>query len=546
MVSFVLKFNPNDILQWKSFFGGSAGQECLTAGCTVTQSANSSGVYIAGHTNSPSLPTYAQNGAHSYEPSPAFVAKFDLGSGQRTWASYFEADRISGIASSASGRVYITGRSTSYFVDEDYLDVPPPSGSSAYWAGPTAPLSVSTGFVAMLNLQDKLNWFTFFTNNSQQDDFNNWIGLGWFTSDIAVHGDRVIVQGNTNCPTIPNAGCPSGAYCEPLAQEWESNAVIYEFDLDGVPVWRTYFGETGSVSLFGHLVGTTVAIDPVTNDVVIAGSVEGPGTVPIVPGPGWYSDVQSPTESAFVARFSGTTRDLIWSSYIPVATVGFDNTIRSVAFDSDGALYIGGYVSDLEVPLNEYGGYYHQSDVKPNEGVTEDAFLICIDPDYQLRFATYFGGEAASNSHEVIYHIAQRTTNNNIYVVGGTSKGEHVSSYFPLDNGGGVPSYWSDWAGGLQEGFISSFCPEAMTSMPALLLPAGKPLLRYEDAAHISLIGLPNGSHPFALLDMSGRLVQLNQTSSAAGRSTSIDIGFLSSGVYLVRCAGELFRFSKP
>ncbi len=549
-VAFVLKFKPDEQLEYKSFFGGEDPKYCRVTGCTLTQSSGSNGVYIAGRTNSSQLPVSAPNGQHMMDIGllkTTFIAKFNLTSGELTWASYFEAYHIGGIASSTDGRVYLTGRShfASWPVNEAYLDVPPPTAESEYWPSSTGEGNVPSGFVAMLNQEDKLNWFTFVTNNATVISPGVFLAYAWPNSEIAVRGDRVVMLAECSCPTLPSGACPPGAYCDPAY--YDGDIKLYEFNLNGELVWDTYIHSVDPIwSLYADGdPGSLVAIDPVTGDVVITSKILGyGGGFEIVPGTGWYSNSATPAANIlFAMRFSGLTRDLIWSSFLPMNIN--PGEVRCVAFDDEGALYIAGQCKGLGVPLNQYGGYYHQPTINPNEGVEQDAFLICIGPDFSLRFATYIGGEAAANAGDQIYDILQRNTNGHIYVAGYTGKGTDQTTYFPLDDGGGIPDFWDEWAGATTDAMIASFCPEAPTMLPSSTPDRSGPHLLWPDDNHIALTGLGDGLHPVSIYDASGRLVHSALTSFSHGRSSSLGISELHFGAYLVVCQGVTYRFIK-
>lgn len=148
-------------------------------------------------------------------------------------------------------------------------------------------------------------------------------------------------------------------------------------------------------------------------------------------------------------------------------------SLEVVHFDKTGALYLGGTsYRQVGFQLAQFGSYYHQPAISSNlDGyvpvacVAEpiiDCLLLCFDPQYQLRFATYIGGPAFWQRSERLHDVLLRNVNDNLYLVGNTTKFQNLTSYFPLDDGGGIPSFWPDWAGGESDAFISTFCTEEM------------------------------------------------------------------------------------
>lgn len=557
IVSYILRFSPTENLQWKTFFGGT-GDQTKTAGCAITQTSFEEGVYLAGSTNTGDLPVLQANEYWYPGVAPSFIAKFGLISGLRTWATYFPVTRITAIAATPNNRIFISGSTNSQpaFTSFADLDDPPLSADCEFWPQLTQVgfQNTSTGFIGMFNIQDRLNWFTYITMPVSLCPVDG----GSFVNELAVGTSSVFMVQTSGFNGVPAAPCPPGAYCEPLTGSVD--ALIYEFDFDGVPLWRTFFGESGKVQrplpvlAERHL----IAVDPVTQDIVIAGIVEDyqefffcdfdpfdylPGTVPMENGPGWFSTAQPFTRSAFVARFSGIDRHLVWSSYIPGTETDIPD-IRAVKFDDAGSLYLAGATTGLGIPLNTYGGVYHAEAMESNEGVDQDAFLICIGPDYALRYATYFGGGAAAAYGEYICDVFQRSTNGEIYCIGSTSKGVDYTTYFPLDEGNGIPDFWPDWAGGDFEGFITSFCSETVTSVPGSTTAA--PPVTQAIVIHTSqlfLDGLPDGRHAFVVRDALGHMVHQGTAMASSAARTAIDVGDLPPGAYVLECDALTTRF---
>ncbi len=132
-------------------------------------------------------------------------------------------------------------------------------------------------------------------------------------------------------------------------------------------------------------------------------------------------------------------------------------------------------------------------------------------------------------------------------MVGNTTKYMDITSYFPLDDGGGIPSFWPDWAGGESDAFISSFCmEETPVSIPSPVAAGSNAYWVYEDTDHITVAGLANGPQTLRVHDAIGRLVLEQRTTVTGQRTPPIVISGLASGTYLLKTASGTLRFLKP
>ncbi len=103
--AFLVKFDPNGVRQWGTYYGGSSVEEGTS--CAIDPSGN---VYIAGHTGSTT--GIATAGAHQTVFGggglDGFLVCFNS-SGVRQSGTYYGEGFVSGCASDASGNVYMAG-----------------------------------------------------------------------------------------------------------------------------------------------------------------------------------------------------------------------------------------------------------------------------------------------------------------------------------------------------------------------------------------------------------------------------------------------------
>lgn len=139
------------------------------------------------------------------------------------------------------------------------------------------------------------------------------------------------------------------------------------------------------------------------------------------------------------------------------------------------------------------------------------------------------------------HHMGDR----NIYLGGITSRANNAASYFPLDDGGGVPYFEDEWHGGLHEGFLAAICAEALNEVG---LDETRSRERTVLSAHwseagLTLFGLPRGSHQIHVVDATGRLV-FSQTTVSNGFSLITELPALADGAYVLNTASFAARFA--
>ncbi|MFN3874394.1 MAG: hypothetical protein ACK4L7_00590 [Flavobacteriales bacterium] len=510
---FLVKMNDIDQMSWWIYLGGE-GIDFTIPTAVVTKSANGllARVYLAGHTNSFSLNTFNNPdlpNEYFQGTSPGFVWKGFLAYfendalGFRKWTTYFGAAEtfINGMAKDADERLFITGRVSGDLPSEQ--DVPPPGAEDYGYSGG------QDAYIALFNSGDRLNWRTHYGGSG--DDR---------AAEVVVGPNKVVIAGDTDSPDMITVHGGSNALNEPFSGEIR-DAFVAEFGLDGVQHWGTCFAADQSPSFSSiDLFGKGLALDPITQDIVIGGTVFFDG-LPIVPGPGWYDD--TPTLgviNGFLARFSGADRSLAWSTYV----AGTDmNDIRTLYFDDLGNLYVAGRTRDLSFPLRDLSGMFFSNSIQTDifQGLVpeeSDLFIMSFTPDHWLAWATYFGGEAGT-THEGLFTLLRR--NGDIYAAGYTTKsiihwvGPYFESYFPLHDPQVPGVHFEEYYGDVPDfqgnptadAFITRFCASPLTNIPERE-PSAQPMLHaWQQGSHIAVAGLPTGTHRVLVTDAAGRVV---------------------------------------
>jgi len=311
--------------------------------------------------------------------SDAFVAKLSP-DGDLVYATYLGGggdDAAWSIAVDAVGAVHVSGRTTS-------SDFPTATPIQPALAGGT------DAFVAKLSPSgDALVYATYLGGGG--DDNAEAIAVG--------PAGKSVVKGVTESTDFPLANAAVPAF------GGERDAFVAQLAQDGQSLeWSTYFGGSGAEDPDETGVGVAVTPD---DAVVVCGTTE--------------SD-DLPVANAMQPLFAGGTRDgyvarlgaagaIEFSTY--VGRAGGD-TLRAVAVDDEGAIYLGGASRSFNFPL------VHA--VQEAKSVHYDAVVLKLDPTGQeILFSTFLGGNAADAVRSIAVDPRR-----NVYVHGQT-----LSSDFP-------------------------------------------------------------------------------------------------------------------
>jgi hypothetical protein len=235
--AFLAKFNSSGSIIWGTYYGGTVGE----TGYGVATDATGN-VFLTGQTLSYSgiATSGAYQSSNNTGNSTAFLVKFNP-SGSVIWGTYYGGnviDYATGVATNASGDVYITGYT------ESNTGI---ATSGAYQTtnntGTLGGTSNFTGFLAKFNRGGSIDWATYFGGNVYDkvhgiaaDAFGNVIITGETHSDTGIATPHAY-------QSTDNAG---GNY---------SSIFMAIFNPSGSIVWATYYGG------FGPSLGYGAAID---------------------------------------------------------------------------------------------------------------------------------------------------------------------------------------------------------------------------------------------------------------------------------------------
>lgn len=200
--------------------------------------------------------------------------------------------------------------------------------------------------------------------------------------------------------------------------------------IDPDVVWSTYVGGSGD-----DAISSTIAIDAQGNIVVRGETASANFPVSTTAS----QTVLSGANDAFIAKFSRTGQRL-WATYYGGSAVDSERRMGGAAIDNVGNVFFTGSTqssSGFLVPPSVFQSTYG--------GGEYDAYLVKLDKDGALLWATYYGG----SGRDIGYGLTT-DDNGNVFMVGETESGNG----FPHSTTGVFqPSY----AGGNSDGFLVKF-----------------------------------------------------------------------------------------
>lgn len=355
-------------LGWSTYLGGS-GNDYLTA--IAVDAAGST--YVAGYTDSATLPNFAPNPVSS-GLSSVIVAKLDPTGSYLVYATYLGSGVPLGLAVNAAGEAFVAG--FAYSAD---FPTTPHAFQTLFIAG-------TDGFVTRINSSG--NGLIYSTLMGRGSTYISGIGV-----DAA---DNAHFAGVTDSPKYPTIGAIQSTL------NGSSDAVFSILNASGTGLLYSTFLGGRSANGWPAIVVDSSGNTYLTGSTGSSGFPTTPGSFqPALDGGGW------------VAKFSADNA-LVYSTYLGPAAGA------ALAVDSDGNAYVAGYTRAVNLPVTPGA-------LKPSfNGSNDDSFVTKLNASgTALVYSTYLGG---SNFDE-ISGIAVDASGN-AYVCGYTQ-----SSDFPIVNG---------------------------------------------------------------------------------------------------------------
>ena len=431
--AYVLKFDPNGVSLWGTYYGGSTGLEYTTA-----IALNSAGdVYFVGETSSSDFPVVPSGSTSLNTIGDGFIVRLNNSGTTAKWARYFggssSTDEIRDVAVDGDDNVYVVGMTESY----GSFPIKPKTG--AY--NQNANSGLGDGFIAKYDNDNNQLWGSFF-GGSGPDNFsaivvgaNNDVFISGSTnSTTAASSD----PGNTPCDVpnsslyFPDCDASGAAYIQSWGGGTSVNhdAIIVQFDSAGVLRWSTYFGGRGNESS-QIILTNSIAIHPSDPNTLYLVCWTDESTNMFITGGGSSYVQNAPifatNHMTYIAKFN--FRFPSWGSLFGC---GEGNITRGqdVTVDNSGNVYVVGITYSTDYPTTS--GAYNES----FNGGDDDVFVTKLNAlGSDLVYSTFLGGSGNEYGWGIVLDNA-----NNIYVTGTTS-----SSDFPTTSNVFDESYNDNW-----------------------------------------------------------------------------------------------------
>ena len=292
--AFIAKFSGSNLsLVWSTYFGGDDYEQAWSV--AVDGSGN---VFVVGETGSASgFPLVDPGGGAYFDDNynggdyDAFIAKFSGSNLSLVWSTYFGGsgwDGASSVAVDGSGNVFVVG----YTSSSGFPLVNPGGGAyydNTYNGGMDAFIAKFSGS----NLG--LVWSTYY-GGSDQDGVGGNRGIVGGAGFIAVGALTRTTDGTFPVGNHPSP-CSGGFYQG--THGGARDLAILTFDLNGVPVWRTFYGGSGdewylvSVAVYS----TYLYVAGLTNGALPASHLPNPG------GGAYYDNTHNGDLDVVLLRF---------------------------------------------------------------------------------------------------------------------------------------------------------------------------------------------------------------------------------------------------
>jgi sugar lactone lactonase YvrE len=377
--AFVVKYNSSGTAQWATRIDGTG----TDAGYGIATDSNGN-VYVTGYYLTSSVTIFNAGGSTfgtlaNSGSFAGFIVKYNS-AGIAQWATRIDGtgdDVGFGIATDATGNVYVTGRYTGTVTVFN-------AGGTSF--GTLANSGSFAAFVVKYNTSGTAQWAT------RIDGTGADVGHG-----IATDADgNVYVTGYyTGTVTIFNAG---GTSFGTLANSGGNAAFVVKYNTTGSAQWATRIDGTGNDQGWG------IATDA-TGNVYVTGYYAGTVTIFNAGGTSFGTLANSGSFAAYVVKYntSGTAQ---WATRIDGTS---SNSGQGIATDATGNVYVTGYYQGTVTIFNAGGTSFG---TLANSG-SNAAFVVKYNTSGAAQWATRIDG----TSDDVGFGIAT-DSNGNVYVTG--------------------------------------------------------------------------------------------------------------------------------
>jgi hypothetical protein len=407
--SYLAKFNASGSLLWATYYGGPGNEMTLLGGKIGIATDASGNVYLAGLTTSTS--GIASGGFQNTIGGgvDAYLVKFDS-SGNRMWGTYYGGTGVDygyNVATDLSGNVYLTG------VTGNAAGIA--SGGFQNTLG-----GLTDAFLVKFDAAGNRLWATYYGGTESDQGFS-------IVTDVS--GNVYLAGAAASLSGIASAGFQN------TFGGGSNDAFLVKFDSAGARIWATYYGGAGD-EMMTFSSDIDIAVD--ASGVFLCGLST--STSGIASG-GFQNTFGGGAYDAFLVKFTNTGIR-VWGTYY--GGLGGDKGY-AVTTDGAGNTYLSGHTtSDAAIASGGFQNIY---------GTNEDAFLVKFTTEGLRECATYYGGDDFDVSDGIAVD-----NDGNVYIPGNTA-----SQYNIAANG-----FQNFFGGGQSDAFLVKFTSCATTGVNAL------------------------------------------------------------------------------
>jgi hypothetical protein len=533
--AFICKFSSIGELKWSTFVGGTNNDNL------VDIAIHSNGdLYCVGNTGSSDLIYQKKMGASNDTsfagPFLAPVAEimqegfiFQLKQDGLTndWLRYYggsDNDVLTACDMDVNNNFFITGYSLS-----TNIGVVHPTGTYTQANG-----GAWDGILARFNSSSSITWATYLGSSIQPtngpSDYLNDIVL---TDGLDGGPQDFYVTGFTLGLNYPNVTTTSSSNYT-TTNSFSNDGVLTRFKNDGKIVWSTCFGGNNDD------VGCSLAYG--NHKLYVTGMTNSSDFLSINSGSNYfqsyggnYDAVLMTVDTANIITHStflgGSDDDLGWDIIYNTQT---------------GTTYISGDCtgSHFPIPVTNPVNTYNQS-----YAGNADNFICAFKDNYNsMLWGTYLGG----TQDEFVVHIAAGQNHqsicvdniHNLYLGGMTRSGQTQTIPFPLDNGGGAPTYFQPLMNGPIDATITRFdLTTVVVGIKENILSSNDILIYPNPTSHNLFIKLNSNVDKldYKIVNTLGQIVASGKINSG---TSSINTEKLSTGVYIIELINSTSKFS--
>lgn len=449
---FISKFNPTGELIWSTYVGGTKNDNLND----VAFHSNGD-LYCVGNTNSNDLNTVAKFGADNdatfdgpsvitelyYYSNEAYIFQLNQNGLTNPWLRYYGGSNYDGLYACAmnGNAFYITGYSYSTNIPVIY------AASSYTQANVVASpwLSASDGIIARFDVNSVITWATYVGSSAAVtigplDRFYDIV----FADQLDGGPPDFYVVGSSSGNNYPIL-TPSGS--STYTHGGLDDGIVTRFTNTGGMVWSTNFG--GSDNDVGY------ALAYGNNKLYVTGHTFSSNFLSINSGNDYFQTYGNSGDAFFLKVNSNNS--ITHSTYLGGSD--YDTGYDIVYHSATNTAYLSGQSRgpNFPIPSSNPVNTYNQS-----YGGAIDNFITALkDNNTSLVWSTYLGGTL----DEFYYGINNGENhqaicidgNSNLYLGGLTRTSQTQTNPFPLDNGGGLPTFYQPLIDGPMDATITKF-----------------------------------------------------------------------------------------